>query len=188
MLLYMKISLKTLNYTTSLFVVAGICLTFRGIYGLQWPGSLPWQGHDVLVRYIFCSGLIFLAIYLSAQYFKLNPFFAGFCVAAMIVLLGGQPWPLIVVLWVFLSSFLIGAMVVSKFLQGDRQFPVCLKILIGMAINAMLVSLIAHFPINYPGLYAALLMLPILFGFRVALSEGSTIINSLYLTKNLLKS
>jgi len=148
------------GYAALVSMVAGIALTFWGLWHQSWPQTLPWNGTPALLRYItyivVCVGLVFLL----SKKLRCNYLVAGCVVGMGLALLAGAFWPLLVAVWFFCAALLLGEKLLVLFKVAEvGQFPVsCL--LTGAGVYATCVSIIAHFPVNYPAVYAFALILP----------------------------
>ena len=148
------------RYATLVSMVAGVALTFWGLWHQPWPQTLPWNGTSALLRYItyiiLCVGLVFLL----SKKLRCNYLVAGCVVGMGLTLLAGAFWPLLVTVWFFCAALLLGEklLVLSNVAEAG-QFPV-FSFLTGAGVYATCVSIIAHFPVNYPAVYAFALILP----------------------------
>ncbi len=83
-------------------------------------------------------------------------------------------WPVLAILLFLLSSYVVGHI----FLRAVRvsvNHVLCESVcLVGVFMYATLIGLMAHFPINYPGIYLALLLLPLLAWRNVAAATISS--------------
>ncbi|VVP80163.1 hypothetical protein PS938_00603 [Pseudomonas fluorescens] len=89
-----------------------------------------------------------------------NPIILGFGLVACLSIACGQAWPLIVVAAFSLSSTVLGRWILGQRVSAGWS----VHFLLGAGTLGTLTGLAAHFPINYPWLYSALLLLPLLFG------------------------
>ncbi len=86
---------------------------------------------------------------------------------ALVILAGmfiatGALWPVLAILLFLLSSYVVGY-VFLRAIRVSVDHALCESTcLVGVSLFATLVGLMAHFPINYPGVYLFLLLLPLL--------------------------
>jgi 4-amino-4-deoxy-L-arabinose transferase-like glycosyltransferase len=151
---------------TSIFLLAGTLLTIWGLAHMQWPNALPWTG-PALRRYaafmIVCAALVIGSSYWS----KRTPLLAGGAVAVGLALLGGALWPLLVTLWFAFASTLLGRAILAVLRKRNGEEDWLISFLVGAGVYGTAVGLLAHFPVNYPGVYGIALALPIILSWRV---------------------
>lgn len=172
-------ALKYLTETlVSILLLAGTLLTGWGLAHLEWPQALPWAGKDALIRYLafltVCAGMIVVAAYKT----KKSPLLVGGAIAAGLALLAGALWPLLVASWFALASAILGRSILAV-LKINTGGDWLTHFLVGAGVYGTAVGLLAHFPVNYPGVYGAALALPVLVGWRVAVSQGRSFLASL---------
>jgi hypothetical protein len=94
------------------------------------------------------------------------PMILGFGLLALLFIVCGQAWPMIVV-----AVFVLSSTVLGRWMLGQRISPDwSIHLLTGAGTFGTLTGLAAYFPINYPWLYSALLLLPLLLAHRHATS------------------
>lgn len=141
-------------------LVLGVGITLWGLFQIPWPAardSLP--GYVVLVL-----GAVFVEA--SARWIKVGRLIAGVFVAGAIAILNGAVWALLVTLWFALASFVVGLAILSALHIDNKKLTCITPFLIGACAYGTAVGLLAHFPINYPGLYGAALAIPVILGWR----------------------
>lgn len=162
----------------SLFI--GIVLTIWGLTHLQWPQALPWLNLDAFIRYI---GLIFVSavlVFVGTWWSKKSSFFIGLVVAFIYALLAGAVWPLLTTLWFAVASSQLGLLVLRGLFIRSNNVSWLTMFLVGVGLYGAVIGLIAHFPVNYAGVYGILLILPLLLNWRGALGQ----LNSLFVCMN----
>lgn len=170
--------MKQLTAVLTLFtLLVGSLLTVWGLAHLQWPQALPWWGTAALGRYlaflIICTVLVFAGSFVS----KKNPLLVGGVAATCLALLSGMLWPLLTMLWFALASATLGKSFLAVFkINAEESWLVYL--LVGAGIYGTAVGLLAHFPVNYPGIYGVLLTLPFLLGWRVVAAQWKGLLAS----------
>lgn len=148
-----------------------------GLVHLSWPQALPWAGTGGLFRYlaflIVCAGMIVAGAYKS----KASPLLVGAAIAAGLALLAGALWPLLVTLWFALASAMLGRAILAvlKINTGEDRLT---HFLVGAGMYGTAVGLLAHFPVNYPGIYGMALALPLLLGGRVVVAQARSFLAS----------
>ena len=179
--------MKNLTATiTFISLLAGALLTIWGLAHMQWPQALPWSGNDALIRYasflIICTILVLAGSWWS----KKSALLVGAAVAMSIALLVGALWPLLVTLWFAIASALVGQSILTTLrikLDGDRWLT---SFLVGAGIYGTAVGLLAHFSVNYPGVYGAALAFPFLL-YRHVFAKESKNLFTLSIQKTLWK-
>lgn len=146
-----------------LALLACVGLTLWGLAQQEWPQALPWGGIPALRDYLALLAGSAVLIAGGASWSRIDPIHAGALLAGAIALASGALWPLLVVVWFFVSSYLVGAWCLAR-LGEQREGGAHIAVLVGAGTYGTLVGLMAHFPINYPGIYGALLAAPLLLG------------------------
>lgn len=176
--------MKNLTVALVLFsFLAGTLLTILGLAHLSWPQALPWAGGDALFRFlaflIICTGIVVAGAYKS----KKSPLLVGAIIAVGLALLAGALWPLLVVLWFAVASALLGGFILAQLRIKNEEDNWLTNFLVGAGIYGTAVGLLAHFPLNYQGVYGLVLALPVLLGWRVAVSQGRSFL-ALFLNRD----
>jgi hypothetical protein len=170
------IAMKNLTAPLTLFsLLAGALLTIFGLVHMQWSQALPWAG-GALLRYvtflIVCTVLVTGGSYWS----KRSPFMVGGAVAAGFALLAGALWPLFVALWFAVASTILGRYILALLRIRTEEDNWLVGFLVGAGAYGTAVGLLAHFSVNYPGLYGAALALPIVLGWRAVAERGKNLL------------
>ncbi|XXF01220.1 phospholipid carrier-dependent glycosyltransferase [Pseudomonas sp. D3-10] len=97
-----------------------------------------------------------------------SPFILCLGLLACLSVICGQAGPVIVVAVFGLSAAVLGRWMLSRHLATDWS----VHLLVGAGTLGTFTGLAAYWPINYPGLYGALLSLPLLLGHKHAMSIG----------------
>jgi 4-amino-4-deoxy-L-arabinose transferase-like glycosyltransferase len=169
--------MKNLTATiTFISLLAGALLTIWGLAHMQWPQALPWSDKDALFR--FASFLIICTILVSigSWWSKRNALLVGVAVAVSFALLAGALWPLLVTLWFAIASALTGRSTLSILRIKPEADNWLTNFLVGAGVYGTAVGLLAHFPVNYPGVYGAALALPLILGWRVVVDQTKNIL------------
>jgi hypothetical protein len=114
-----------------------------------------------------CTALVFMCSWWSRQ----NPFLTGAALAVGFALLAGALWPLLATLWLTISSFLLGKIVLSALHIRTEQDNWLTNLLVGAGLYGTAVGLFAYFPVHYPGVYGIALALPIIFYRRTVINQ-----------------
>lgn len=157
-------------------LIAGTLLTCWGLAHMAWPNALPWWGGGAITTYTafmaICAALVIAGYLLS----KRSALLTGAIVGIGIATLAGAIWPLLVTLWFAVASAILGSAILTLLrLRLDEDIWLT-SFLIGAGFYGVAVGLIAHFPVNYPGLYGAALLLPIILGRRALVDEGGKLL------------
>ncbi len=115
--------------------------------------------------------LMFLAlmgglVWVGCRWLRKPPFWIGALGAFGLALVSNAVWPLIVVIWFALAAALSGRWCLRRL--GWRGGRMDVYFLTGACLYGTVVGWLAHWPVNYPALYAIGLALPLWFGRRVA--------------------
>lgn len=138
---------------------------------LQWSQVLPLPdgGRQRYATFlIVCAVLVIGGTYWS----KRNPIFVGAAVAVGFALLAGAFWSLLVTVWVAVAAVIVGGAILKALGVKPGEGTYLLKFLIGTGAYGTLVGIIAHFPVNYPGIYGAVLVLPLLLSGKAAIEQA----------------
>jgi hypothetical protein len=98
--------------------------------------------------------------------FKINPMLSGLCVAFLYSLLSGTTWSLIVAIWFFISAALIGKKIRGWLSDTNPEKNWLYNVLVGVGLLGTVTGLMAHFEINYTGLYGTMLAIPMILSWR----------------------
>ncbi|ESS15151.1 Dolichyl-phosphate-mannose-protein mannosyltransferase [Betaproteobacteria bacterium MOLA814] len=142
---------------------------------MQWPQALPWAGEGAIIRYVSFLIICTLLVYVGSWWGRISPLLVGATVALGIALLAGALWPLVVALWFAISSALTGKFFLSVLFIKREDDNWLTNFLIGAGIYGTAVGLLAHFPVNYSGVYGSALALPLILGWRVVRDETKNI-------------
>lgn len=172
--------MKNLPVTVTLVsLLAGVFLTIWGLAHLQWPQVLPWSDNVALFRFasflITCTVLVFS----SSWWSKKSALLVGAAIAAGFTILAGALWPLLVTLWFVIASALLGKFILSVFRIVSERDRWLTNFLVGAGVYGTTVGLVAHFHVNYPGVYGAALALPILSNWRLLAEESRKLLSCL---------
>ena len=149
-------------------LLTGLALTIWGLWGLSWPGALPWTGFEALASFIIFLVSTSLTIYFARRKWHIHPLFAGAALALLLAMAVGAIWPVIVCIWFGIASAILGRTVISRLLVSNQDIDWITCMLAGAGIYGTVTGLIVHFPVSYPGLYGIALALPILLWWPVS--------------------
>ncbi|MDM0028672.1 hypothetical protein QTI27_29370 [Variovorax sp. J31P216] len=146
-------------------LLLGAVATVTGLQQLSWHSiaALRW---DALKPYavVVAGGMFFAEI--CSRWLGIHRLAAGGIVATGIALTTGTTGALLVVAWIALASHVVGSTVLTVWSKRSDGPSVLISVLVGAVIYGSLIGLAAHRPINYPGVYAMALALPVVFGWR----------------------
>jgi len=172
------INQRFIQIVLGLSLMAGVVLTIWGLVHLPWPQTLPWADASALFRYLtfmgVCAGLVFAGSFWS----KRNPLLVGAIIATGMALLSGALWSLLVTLWFAFASAILGKSILSV-LRINTEETWLTNFLIGAGVYGTAIGFLAHFPVNYPGVYGVALALPVLLGWRNVTECGRRFMASL---------
>ncbi len=148
-------------------LVLGAGATLWGLSHTPWQAATPlaWDSPRRYVVYLIAG--VFALRVLSSR-LQTNCLATCALVAAGIALLTGAIWPLAVTLWFAAASYILGRTTLGLLRIDKDKVPGITVTLVGAAVYGTVVGIAAHFPINYPGLYAIALAAPIAWGWREA--------------------
>jgi hypothetical protein len=160
--------MKNLTTPLTLFaLLCGVTLTAWGLFHLSWPQALPWAGAGALFKYLVFMVICALLVSAGSLRSKRNPLIIGCVIAATIALLSSAVWPMVVMLWFAFASAILGKVIFVTF-RINIQDNWLSNFLLGAGVYGTVTGLLAHFPVNYPSVYALALALPILLWRRYA--------------------
>jgi len=147
--------------TTGVFFAFGTLLTAWGLSGLEWSSALPWSGFSALGRYL--SVLLFSLVIVGgfSLFGRRDPVVVGGLLALFVAVCTASLWSFIVLITFFVSAAVLGRIVRIKLNDSSAMMGWIVNILVGAGIYGVLIGLMAHFPINYPGVYGLLLLMPL---------------------------
>jgi 4-amino-4-deoxy-L-arabinose transferase-like glycosyltransferase len=158
-------------------LLTGIALTIWGLVHLSWPQALPWAGKSALFQYLTFMGFSAGLVVAGSLWSKRSPLVVGAVIAAGLALLSGAVWPLLVTLWFAFASAILGKSIFST-LRIDTEENWLTNFLVGAGVYGTVIGLLAHFPVNYPGVYGVALALPVVLRWRNALEYGRNFMDS----------
>jgi len=147
-----------LPWAAMLAMGTGAVITLFGFYNLAFHGGegtvWRWSDDYLLIFLLLFSMIAALAIWRG-------PFTGGLLVALLIVIVGGVAMQVAVIATLTLSAYVLG-----RLLLRDPDIAVTDHLLTGMVVFGSLFALLAHVPVNSPGTWGILFVLPILIGWR----------------------
>lgn len=151
---------RLLAMAALLLVLTGAAFTLRGLLALE-RGASPISQHAPLIAGLW-AGVLALVFGLS-RWHRFGVLPLGFLLTGALALAFGQLAALVAVFLLGLASVGLGRMLLSR-RPGAANDLDCL--LVGLAVYGTLIGLLVHYPVNYPGVYAALLLVPVLCTWR----------------------
>jgi hypothetical protein len=131
-------------------VAACIAVTLFGLSKATWV-------HDESIPLRFAT-VTLVSICVASRLFGMWPLVVGAVFCGLLALASGAVWPLAVVVWFAVAAMQLGRWVLRAF--GAKTETWTRDLLIGAGLYGTIVGLLAHFPVNYPGLYGLGLVLP----------------------------
>ena len=160
--------------------MTGAGLTLAGLMRQKWPDVLPSGGLRPLVGYagfmLGCAVIVSLGGRLTSR----RPLTITAFLALFIAACAGAVWPLLVTLVYAVSAMALGHAVLSSLRIADEQSGAVTRLLVGAGLYATLISLSAHVPVNYPGVYFVGLLAPFFFAPRWLWGEVSRLASALF--------
>lgn len=153
---------KVGNILMWLALLAGLA---AGIYGFFDRGMpfLPSRGvmhTSVLYFWPFLLAICFFVV-LVGRLFRLSPLVACGILAVAASILFNQAMPMLVTLVFFTASAAAGHRFLKILGVDSARLPGASVVLLGAALFGFLTAMLSHWPINYAGLYAILMAIPI---------------------------
>ena len=146
-------------------LVTGGLVTLFGFSQLSWPDALPFSLNSLpysLVYILVCA----VVVEICSRYSKVARLHAGFAIAVAIAIFAGALYPLLVTVWFALSSYVLGLAILSVLKIDSNRIPGVTTLLLGAVAYGTAVGLLAHYPLNFPGVYGFALAIPLLLGWR----------------------
>ena len=159
----MNAALKTTVIGLSLF--AGVTITIWGFVQNTPLIVSKFEWRDLAQYAAFLVVGAFVVDQISKRS-GLNIFAVGAAVACIIAVLVGAIWPLIVAVWFAVACFRLGLYVLRLLRINATKITAVTAFLTGACVYGTAVGLLAHYPVNYPGLYGIALAAPVLLGWR----------------------
>lgn len=150
----------------ALALVAGLMLTLFGLSRLPWTQSIGWSDTNALLRFLGFLVIATIAVSLLAKKLTQNTGLAVAITAALLALVAGAIWPLLVTLWFAGASTVLGHWLLGKLkIKSEEAWLNCF--LVGVGFYGTLIGFLAHYSVNYPGIYGIALALPLMLGWRM---------------------
>lgn len=160
-----QVSADMTSVILRLLVALGAGLTVYGLLAMDWRVFADTRLPAALRLMELWAALAVIVAALSF-WRRIHPLFVGLLIAGLISLVAGVLWPVLAVLLLGLASFALGRLLLSSRIVAGVDATGVECLLVGVAIYGTLVGLLAHFPVNYPGVYGLLFVAPILIGWR----------------------
>jgi hypothetical protein len=143
----------------------GVIATMWGFYQVFWSStsSADWNVKGSYSVFVIFSAL---AVEIVSRALKIGRLTSTAVITGVIAVIFGAIWPLVVVVLFVLASYVVGSAILSILKVDRNNLPVISVFLLGSGAYGSAISLLAHYPVNYPGLYGLALLLPVLIGRR----------------------
>lgn len=153
------------NVSVFVALVFGMMATLWGFSQMALPTAWPFAWDSLLSYVLFLlAGTVLLGV--LSSWLKVSRLATGAIVALAITILTSTIWPLIVTIWIGFASYVVGGAILALLKVNREILPNLTVALVGAGAYGTAVGLAAHFPINYPGLYALALAAPVVLGWR----------------------
>jgi len=152
-------------------LLIGILATFLGLQQISWFSA---SSHKII------TGLLIGAVVVEAlaRLFNFGRLTTGAIAAFGIAVFANAIWPLLVSLLFAFSSFLLGHAVLAVLKINKNSLTGIAYFLVGAGTYGTAVGLLAHFPVNYAGLYWLGLLIPIIIERRSLRSHIGLLVDS----------
>ena len=135
-------------------MLAGLGLTTHGLLQQSWPQVAPWGGQLILLM-----GVWFVP---AVMVMRKAPHRAWLLFALLIMIGSNHVMPAVAAICFALSALGTGSVMLKPVAQGLPTWQsLTQRFLMGAGALGTVTGLLAHAPVNYPGLYWILLMVPI---------------------------
>lgn len=151
--------MRATNLVLLPLLLLGSMLTIFGLAHIS--HSIGW-GHDGRYNFAVFVSVCFCTIVLGSRYYNRPPWLIGVCIGLAITLIAGAWWPILAILWFVFASILLGHHALKLLGITFTERSLVLNFITGSGFYGTLISLFAHFPINYPWLYGICLLAPFL--------------------------
>ena len=158
----------------ALALISGFALTVIGLSRLPWPQSIVWSDNNALLRFLGFLVLAAIAVFLLAKKLNHHTGLAVVITAALLAVVAGALWPLLAALWFACASSVLGYWLLGRLKIQGQNWLNCL--LVGAGLYGTVAGLLAHFPVNYQGVYGAALALPLVLGWRVVVASSRNLL------------
>lgn len=158
--------MTTFRYVTVIFaIIFGVGATVWGFSEMQSFHSSPlaWEALRRFAPLVIIGATI---VGLLSRWLKINLLATGVVLIGAIAVSTGTIWPLLVTTWIAAASYALGGTILSLLKLGADEFSCTTTGLIGVLIYGTAIGLLAHWPVNYPGVYGILLAAPLLWRWR----------------------
>lgn len=153
---------KRFSFAFIVLLSVFLCITLTGLSNLSWPSSLPWNGVNAFESYLFLLLLLLIVATVFFKTFSNNIYNVTFAICVFISLLTATVWPLLVTITYFFASYIVGNKILD-FIGFSKSKPeIVLSTLVGIGTYGSLVSILAHFKINYFFIYLLLVVIPVI--------------------------
>lgn len=143
-------------------LISGVTLTITGLSSFPWLRPIPWSDAATLVRFVGFLVVAAIFVILVSKKLHRNTSLAVLIATVLFAIVAGALWSLLVTLWFVSASSILGHWFLGRLKIKSETWVN--SFLIGAGIYGTIVSLLAHFPVNYPGIYGISLAAPILLG------------------------
>lgn len=157
------------RFTITSALIFGFSLTLIGLTSFSWPPLIPWAGMAALARFFGFLVMATIVVSFLAKSFRGHISIAVVIAALLLAIVAAASWPLLVTIWFVAASSILGSWLLGKL--GIETKSWINHFLVGAGVYGTVVGVIAHFPVNYPGLYGVALTLPPMFGWRVVMKK-----------------
>ncbi len=149
---------RIISIIVAVAFIIGTLVTIRGLADIKWKIGQE-QLYFVIVS--------ILVVGLGSRLSGMRPIVVGTVLAVGGALVTGNFFDLLSVIWFALSAALLGRATLLAINLRSESWTSCL--LVGTGIYGTAVALLAFFPVNYPGVYALAVAMPVILCWRTAL-------------------
>lgn len=156
---------KSRSITVVLALILGASATLWGFSEMQSFATSP-LAWGALRRFVPLVIIGLGIVSLLSSLLKINPLAAGTVLTGAIAVGTGAVWPLLVAAWFAGASYVLGGAILALLRVDPGKLSGTTTGLVGALTYGTAVGLLAHFPVNYPGVYGVLLAAPLVWRWR----------------------
>jgi hypothetical protein len=134
-------------------LLVGVAFTIKGLMTTDWV---------VNVDHLWFLVAALFAVFGATRVASMSPYLATMIGVGVLAIAANATWPLIAVVSFALASLVLGEYALGLIGIGGRSYIE--RLLTGAGLYGSAVGLMAHLPVNYPGVYGVALVLPIFLG------------------------
>jgi hypothetical protein len=169
---------KSKNILIYVTILLGVVTTYNGLIDINFVTKITSISLDV---YYFKLTILVALIEVIRKKLKVSYIITGLSVIGLLSVSTDTIWPLFIVVGFFLSSYVLGHYFL-KVINISRQNAL-ISTLAGVIFYGSIVSILVHFPVNYPGTYGLAILTPIVLGRNIIINTLSSFFRNMPFVK-----